>query len=158
MIATCYSLRGWFSYIINIHNELHSIHSYHTCMSYKEMHSFHTWTIVLTHLFLKQVMKRGIVDSSRDCIENGNDFSIFKKRILIMHLIWMEGSDDGSICYNAVRMVGLVGGQLVYVTSLDLGCTILSPRRSWRGWTSPSTCSLHCIIPMPRREKVIMWL
>ena len=158
MIATCYSLRGWFSYIINIHNELHSIHSYHTCMSYKEMHSFHTCTIVLNTLVFETSHEKGDCQFKKRLLWKWNNFGIFKKRILIMHLIWMEGSDDGSICYNAVRMVGLVGGQLVYVTSLDLGCTILSPRRSWRGWTSPSTCSLHCIIPMPRREKVIMWL
>ena len=33
----------------------------------------------------------------------------------------MKGSDDGSICYNVVRMVGSVRGQLVHVTIPDLG-------------------------------------
>jgi len=48
-------------------------------MNYKEMHSFHTCTIVLKILVLKQVMKKGIVDPSRDCFENGDNFSIFKR-------------------------------------------------------------------------------
>ena len=39
----------------------------------------------------------------------------------------MEGLDNVDICYNVVQMVGLVGGQLVYVTSPDLGCVILHP-------------------------------
>jgi len=36
-----------------------------------------------TYLFLKQVTKKGIVDSSRDCFANGDNFSIFKTKFYI---------------------------------------------------------------------------
>ena len=89
MVATCLlSVVEWDMYIqtylesctryiyiihaYDIKRSIHSqrIHSYHTCIW--------VYNDFMIHLVRERVVRKEIIDSSKDCLGNGNDLHIFK--------------------------------------------------------------------------------